>query len=438
MDQVASPPAVTEAADSATALAAARRQGTKVTVTGMTHESRLVQALPNGKLAAELTMRPVRAKRGDRWVPVDTTLVRRSDGSVAPRSATVDMAFSGGGKGQPLVAIGVASGAVALTWPGSLPTPRLAGPAATYPEVFPGVDLVLRAEADGYVKQLVVKSAAAARQPALAGIRLGLRSEGIAMGVDKDGSTQLRDRSGKVVLTGSPSMMWDAADPVTHAAGDGSKRARVAVRVGRDAVTLVPDRAMLRDRATRFPVVVDPSAHTPYRHAWAKVFSGYPDDEYWNGGNDDALGKVGRCPKNFPNAYCGGIGVARTYFTFDTSFLSGRTVSLADLTIKATNGTQCDDRTHRAYLAGAAIHAGTNWNNQPGGTAVVDAAVSGCGDANAVWRRIETKGGLDSPARRSPSQRAFDDWLNTPGNTVTTADGRTLVGVVDVWIVRRP
>ncbi|UWM49135.1 polymorphic toxin-type HINT domain-containing protein [Streptomyces carpaticus] len=49
------------------------------------------------------------------------------------------------------------------------------------------------------------------------------------------------------------------------------------------------------------------------------------------------------------------------------------------------------------------------------------------------WYGIEVKGGS---ANKTPQQREFDDWLNTPGNTVTTSDGRTLVGVHDVWIDR--
>ena len=49
------------------------------------------------------------------------------------------------------------------------------------------------------------------------------------------------------------------------------------------------------------------------------------------------------------------------------------------------------------------------------------------------WYGIEVKGGA---ARRSPEQRIFDEWLNSPGNSVNTSDGRTLNGVFDVWIDR--
>ncbi|BCY11084.1 LamG-like jellyroll fold domain-containing protein [Actinoplanes sp. L3-i22] len=50
------------------------------------------------------------------------------------------------------------------------------------------------------------------------------------------------------------------------------------------------------------------------------------------------------------------------------------------------------------------------------------------------WLGIETKG---ATGKRNPHQQAFDDWLNEPGNTVTTKDGKTIVGTFDVWIDRK-
>ncbi|MDX3747108.1 hypothetical protein PV734_10955, partial [Streptomyces sp. AK08-02] len=50
---------------------------------------------------------------------------------------------------------------------------------------------------------------------------------------------------------------------------------------------------------------------------------------------------------------------------------------------------------------------------------------------NGHWYGIETKG---ASARRNPDQKKFDDWLNLPGNTVTTKDGIKLEGVFDSWI----
>jgi hypothetical protein len=47
------------------------------------------------------------------------------------------------------------------------------------------------------------------------------------------------------------------------------------------------------------------------------------------------------------------------------------------------------------------------------------------------WFGIEVKGG---GAGRTPAQRLFDDWLNTPGNTATTTGGIELQGVFDAWV----
>ena len=47
------------------------------------------------------------------------------------------------------------------------------------------------------------------------------------------------------------------------------------------------------------------------------------------------------------------------------------------------------------------------------------------------WYGIETKGGS---ASKTPEQRAIDEWLKRPGNSLTTADGKVLEGVQEVRI----
>ncbi|WP_282204000.1 polymorphic toxin-type HINT domain-containing protein [Kitasatospora fiedleri] len=49
------------------------------------------------------------------------------------------------------------------------------------------------------------------------------------------------------------------------------------------------------------------------------------------------------------------------------------------------------------------------------------------------WLGVETKGGT-SPL--TPPQRVFDNWLNTPGNSVTTSGGITLEGTFNAWVPR--
>jgi hypothetical protein len=51
------------------------------------------------------------------------------------------------------------------------------------------------------------------------------------------------------------------------------------------------------------------------------------------------------------------------------------------------------------------------------------------------WYGIETKG---ASASRTPPQRAFDNWLNQPGNTAMTTSGIEIRGVFDAWVPQDP
>src|SRR3712207_757433 len=88
----------------------------------------------------------------------------------------------------------------AIQRPGKLPVPVLAANKAAYPEVLPGVDLVMIAERSGYQQHLVIKSAAAARDPRLAEVKLGVRAPGLALRSDK-GTLKAVDGKGAEVFT---------------------------------------------------------------------------------------------------------------------------------------------------------------------------------------------------------------------------------------------
>ncbi|MET7363892.1 hypothetical protein ABZS76_36360 [Streptomyces sp. NPDC005562] len=170
---VAERPATMEKA-AATEEAAAQRAGSSgepVEVTSLRGESSDTFALPDGTLEAREYLRPVRARQGKGWKPVDTDLVKSADGGVTPRVATVDLEFSGGGD-APLVRISKAGREMALSWPGKLPVPMLEGATATYADVLPDVDLRMGAQEDGFTQLLVVKSVKAAESPELSRLRL--------------------------------------------------------------------------------------------------------------------------------------------------------------------------------------------------------------------------------------------------------------------------
>ncbi|MFD0479757.1 hypothetical protein ACFQ0B_75145 [Nonomuraea thailandensis] len=93
-------PAAARPAQERAAVAAARTAGKPVEVESMRSETRTVFAQPDGTMTMELNVRPVRVRKEGRWVPVDTTLRLRPDGTVEPVAAAVDLAFSGGGSAR--------------------------------------------------------------------------------------------------------------------------------------------------------------------------------------------------------------------------------------------------------------------------------------------------------------------------------------------------
>jgi concanavalin A-like lectin/glucanase superfamily protein len=355
---------VAEAPDAVTAAAAARAQGTRVEALDLRTETRVVYAEPDGTMTAELTTRPVRAQRDGQWVDVDTALARGPGGSVSPVATTVDLSFSGGGTDQPLVRYGRDGAWIELRWPGRLPAPVLAADTATYPEVLPGVDLQLRAEVDGFSQYLVVKDRTAAEQPAVRRIALGLRTEGVALTSTPEGALAARDGEGTVLFAAPVSQMWDSGDP--------QRRAQVGATVDGDTLVLRPDRAMLADPATRYPVIVDPIWHTADKHSWTSVLSGHPGTPFPNSSGQPPLAQVGYCWTGWSD--CNGIGVARTYWMFDTSFLAGKLLIEAYLNADVVHSPDCNTtaRHHQVWYAHRDIDGGTAWNNMPPGTHIGD------------------------------------------------------------------
>ncbi|GLZ00689.1 LamG-like jellyroll fold domain-containing protein [Actinoplanes sp. NBRC 103695] len=353
---VPSGPPVAEASTLRTAMSAARTQGTPVTVGALTSETRLVRAEPAGGFTAELSTTPARLMRQGKWVTIDTTLARRADGTVGTVATDPPLELSPGGAGVPLLRFGGPGRSMSLSWPGKLPAPRLSGSTATYPDVLPGVDLVVRADRGGYGQHLVVRNAAAAANRALRSIRLPLRTDGLTLRVTRDGGLTARDKAGAVVFAGPPAMMWDST---------GARRSAVGVRVERRALVLTPDPEVLTGAGVRYPVTIDPTLADFQHTGWAKVFSGLPNARVWMGGIDGDQSKVGQC---YPSPQCGGIGAVRTYYQFDTGWLAGKQITSANLQTVMNYSPDCATNViHDLYHPGGDIGPDTTWNNAPQG-----------------------------------------------------------------------
>lgn len=398
-------PAITHSADATVALAAARRQHQPVEVTSEETPTRRVTAQPDGTMTAELSAQPMQVRRGEVWVPIDPDLTRNPDRTVSPKAVSTDTTLSGGGTG-PLLRYGP----LTVTWPGTLPAPVLDGPTATYRDVLPGVDLRMIADDDNIAQHLVVKTPAAARNPALARIRLGLEADGLDLAVT-DGAIQARDASGAVRYQTPPAAMWDAATT--------RRSAPVGLELGQGELTLVPDQTLLTDPNATFPITIDPDWHTFKDSDWAKVFSGKSNRSYFYGDNDiepdgTRWAKVGKCDFN----YCNGIGTSRTYWQFDTSFLAGKTVRTVSFDITTVYSPSCHATAdNELWIAGSTFGSGLTWDTQPGGTKVDTQSIpfvyEGCAGYKGVSFNV---GGYYSPTGWSAyylkgrTEGTSDEW----------------------------
>src|SRR6266508_1670292 len=186
------------------------------------------------------------ARAGRRWTPR-----RAADGTVTPGATRVGLVFSGGGGTGALARLSHDGKELALGWPGRLPVPVLSGDTASYRDVLAGVDLIVRADVEGFSELLVVKDATAAANPALASVRFSMAAEGVSVRQAADGSLAAVDTAGQTVFEAPAPHMWDSAS----GGGDGRRRP-MRVEVGSGELTVVPDQAMLTGKDTHFPVFI--------------------------------------------------------------------------------------------------------------------------------------------------------------------------------------
>jgi hypothetical protein len=363
--------------DEASAQVAARREGTPVLVESKTTETVEVYANSDGSFTWRQHERPVRVKQGSEWAPVDTTLVRRADGTIGPRVAAVELALSGGGGGSeesPLVLLGHQDKEVGLGWGADLPVPVLDGPTATYSEVLPGVDMKVTADVLGFSEVLVVKSAAAAENPALARVTFDSLTRNTQVRAtpagEDDPNLQVVDAGGAVVFSGDSTRMWDSSGsgtPAEHELGvaEGRRSSSMDTEVSGPSVSIMPDQGFLADERTTYPVFLDPdyvcTACGKAHHAVTQ--SGFP-----NAANYDATsGSLTDLKSGYQTS--DGSGVSRSFVQMNTSAVAGKTVNWATLntTLNYSWWGGSNARPTELYVTGGQMGPGTTWNSQPPG-----------------------------------------------------------------------
>ncbi|MFI9630866.1 LamG-like jellyroll fold domain-containing protein [Streptomyces sp. NPDC052042] len=367
----------------ADALAEAKRTGKPVEISGQRGESREVFATPDGHLEAREYLRPVWARGQGGWKRVDTDLVATNEGTVAPKAATVDVEFSGGGGSAPLVRMRRAGRELSLMWPTDLPKPRLEGAVATYPSVLPDVDLRMTAQEDGFTQLLVVKTAEAAANEELAKLRLTLSASGLDVRETNQGGLEAVDKGAAGAVFEAPQpMMWDSStgeQPVAVRSGaqaaaeseqadggrepgaaESGKLAPVGVEVtaGQGELVLTPDADVLRGADTTYPVYIDPQWSTPKASAWTMASKYWASSPQWkfNGASDAGLGYC-----NW--SYCAPNDTKRLFYRIPTSAFAGKSILAAEFVVNNTWSASCSARSVQLWQT-KDISSSTTWNSQ--------------------------------------------------------------------------
>ncbi|MDI5936847.1 DNRLRE domain-containing protein [Micromonospora sp. PTRAS2] len=417
-------PVDTVGRDYAAAMAEARRTGQEVPVDTATTATSLTWARPDSKLRTTFHAVPQRAKTASgQWAPIDTTLARAGNTpaglDVTPANAPVPVRFSAGSPSaakqggqssgttnslrlapahQPespaetaLAEVQIDGHTITYLWPGLLPEPVLDGPRALYPEVLPGVDLLVVArEEGGFGQLLIVKNRNAATLDAVDTLTYGLRSAtAVFRHQQLTSGVQILDPASGAEIGSIPSpFAWDSAgreptSPETplrtavdtsadvlqlsglSGAEPGSRQGPMPTRLdGEDTgeARLHLDAAatgLLTDPEALFPLFLDPTLKTGLQ-SWATVYKQSPNTNTYhstnfNSGTSDA--RVGY-DEDTPLT-------TRSFWRmgFDSK-IKGTVVSEAGFRVLNNHSWSCTAREMQLWLTGA-ISSSSTWQKQP-------------------------------------------------------------------------
>ncbi|MET9379794.1 LamG domain-containing protein [Streptomyces sp. NPDC002928] len=423
------------------ASALAAETGERVAVDAVTTESSQVFANPDGTFTQEMNAAPVRARKDDgSWAAIDTTLVREADGSVRAKNTTAGLTFSGGGSGDGLVTLEDEGHELQFGWPTTLPEPRLDGATATYPGVLPDVDLRLTALSTGYTSVLVVKTAEAAKNPALATIRMTVTGGGLDIAPTADGGFVARDDEGTPVFESPAGRMWDSAGdtpaapsgvstqlmrtasegseagdgtPVADAQGEpaptegpgsGDAAAELPLKLTGTTLEITPDAALLHGEDTVFPLYIDPPTKGIALGDWTALASN--GTKYWEFDGDKG---VGRC-SNYAGYLCSSSPYTqRMYFEYPLSSIHGKKVLDATLEVYQVWTFTCDPHWYDLSRVDKGISSSTAWSSRPTGVDLM-------GDRNVAYGR----GSLCSPSQPANWVRFSDNVGEETNENLTT------------------
>ncbi|MFE9042540.1 DNRLRE domain-containing protein [Streptomyces sp. NPDC007818] len=362
----------TQAIDLASARVAARLSGKPVEVLSERTETSTTWANADGSLKTEIAGGPIRfldTVTGE-WRDVDVALAAQPDGSVVSKAHPQGLRLAGksgtraaslkASQAAPaidLVTLGQGDEQITLQWRGGLPTPEIDGTRATYVNAVPGADVVVEATRTGFEQFVEVNEKPAAGFS----YTLPLKTKGLKVTPQADGSVLFTDRKSKKTATMPAPVMWDAT--VDKSSGEHTRRAKVAMKVvktkGGVDLVLTPDAEFLADPATKYPVTVDPSTSSLSSIFDTYVQQGETVD--WSADTELDLGNPGT--KNADGTF----RIARSFITWNTAPVSDAMISSASLSLWNFHSGNAPECTAQPWEVWTANNASTSsrWTNQP-------------------------------------------------------------------------
>ncbi|HET9654279.1 MAG TPA: LamG-like jellyroll fold domain-containing protein [Kineosporiaceae bacterium] len=231
-----------------------------------------------------------------RWGPIDTSLVADGNHRYGQKANGTGLTLAATAADPALVSLSADAGrglSFGLKDAGAAQA-VVTGDVATYPQVFPGVDLVESATPTGVKEALILHSAAAGTS-----WQFPLQLNGLKPRLAKDGSVELADAAGKVVYRIPHGYMHDSAVDATTRLPATSTAVTYTLETagGSPSLRISVDAKWLHDPTRRFPVTVDPTIQEVVGTSAASG-SSYVSSASTSGGGSESLLAVGRTTIN--------------------------------------------------------------------------------------------------------------------------------------------
>ncbi|MGW0811589.1 LamG-like jellyroll fold domain-containing protein, partial [Nonomuraea sp. NPDC002799] len=183
-----------------------------------------------------------------------------------------------------------------------------------------------------------------------------LSAEGLSVKTDEAGNLEAVDENNGTLFIAPTPKMWDSQGikspkALKEGRSPDTREATMGVELAGRHLRLKPDRKMLADPKTKFPVYLDPY-FSAARGSWTAVWSNWPSSNYLNSSDVARAGHV----ESQTN---------RSFFQMNTgSAIHGKQIIKATLRTYETWSYSCGARKVEAWATNT-ISKSTTWNNQP-------------------------------------------------------------------------